>query len=80
MRLGIKAGTGEVIVRNRNGVWLTRTVQKKTVRDKCERSNLEMIVVVPWRKNEDDASMEGERLKGEEVVMMDKDYKEKLEM
>ena len=36
-------------------------------------------MAVPWRKNEDDANMDGEPLKGE-VVMMDKDYKEKLEM
>ena len=34
---------------------------------------------VPWRKNEDDAKKDGERLKGE-VVILDKDYKEKLEM
>ena len=27
----------------------------------------------PWRKNEDDPEMDGEKLKGE-VVMMDKDY------
>ena len=44
-----------------------------------ERSNLVMIVVVPWRKNEDGAKMDGERLTGE-VVMTDKDYREKLEM
>ena len=45
---------------------------------KWDRSNLEMIVAVLWRKNEDDYKMDGERLKGE-VVMMDTDYKEKLE-
>ena len=38
-----------------------------------------MIVAVPCRKNEDNAKIDGERLK-REVVMMDKDYKEKLEM
>ena len=36
-------------------------------------------MAVPWRKNEDDAKMDGERLEGE-VVIMDKDCKEKLEM
>ena len=44
-----------------------------------ERSNLEMIVGVPCRKKEDDVKMNEERLKGE-VVVMDKDYKEKLKM
>ena len=69
----IKAKTGEVIAANRNGVWLTRTIRRKTARERWDRSNLEMIVTVPWRKNEDDAQMDGQ------VVMMDKDNKEKLE-
>ena len=47
--------------------------------ERWDRSNLEMIVAVPWRKNADDAKMDGERPKGE-VVTMDNDYKEKLEM
>ena len=29
---------------------------------KMGRSNLEMIMAVPWRKNEDNAKMDGERL------------------
>ena len=58
--LGVKATTAEVIVGNRNGVWLTR------------------VVAVPWRKNEDDPKMDGERLKSE-VIVMDKEFKEKLE-
>ena len=43
------------------------------------RSYLEVIVAVPWRKKEDDAKMDGERLKGD-VVMMDKNYTEKLQV
>ena len=78
MCLGIKETTGEVIAGSQNGGWLTRTVWRKTARERWERSNVEMIVAVPWRKNEDDAKMDGERQKGE-VVMMDNDYKEKLE-
>ena len=35
-------------------------------------------MAVPKRKSEDDAKMDGERLKGE-VTMMDMDYKEELE-
>ena len=79
MCLGIKATTEEVIVRNRDGVWPTRAVQRKTARERWDRSNLEIIVAVPWRKNEDDSKIDGERLKGE-VVMVYNDYKEKLEM
>ena len=78
MCLGIKETTGEVIVGSQNGGWLTRTVRRKTARERWERSNVEMTVAVPWRKNEDDAKVDGERQKGE-VVMMDNDYKGKLE-
>ena len=77
--LGMKATTGDVTVGNGHGFWLTRTVWRKTPRERWDRSNLEMIVAVPWCENEDDAKMEGERLEGE-VVMMHKDYKETLEM
>ena len=78
--LGIKKATvGEVSVENQSGVWLTRTVRRKTARDRRERSNLELTDAVSWRKNEDDVKMAGERPKGK-VVMMDKDCKEKLEM
>ena len=76
--LGVKATTAEVIVGNRNGVWLTRTVRRKPAKERWDRSNLEMVVAVPWRKNEDDPKMDGERLKSE-VIVMDKEYKEKLE-
>ena len=67
--LGIKATLGDVIVENLNGVWLTRTVRRKTARER------QTVVAVPWRKNEDDAKMDGERLQGE-VVMMDKEMLE----
>ena len=63
---------------NRNGVWLTRTVRRKPAKERWDRSNLEMVVAVPWRKNEDDPKMDGERLESE-VIVMDKEYKEKLE-
>ena len=52
--------------------------EKTRPRERWYRSNLEMIVAVPWRKNEDDPKMNGERLKSE-VIVMDKEYKEKLE-
>ena len=65
------------IVGTPSGVWLTRTVRRKTARERWDSSNLEMIVAVQWRKNEDDAKMDGEPLKGE-VVMMDKGLQGKL--
>ena len=54
MYLGIKAITGQVIVENRNGVWLSRIVRRKTATERWARRNLEMFEAVLWRKNEDD--------------------------
>ena len=77
--LGVKATIAEIIVGNRNGVWLTRTVRKKKpAKERWDRRNLEMVVAVPWRKNENDPKMDGERLKSE-VVTMDTECREKLE-
>ena len=38
--LRVEATTAEVIVRNRNGVWLTGTVRRKPVKERWDRSNL----------------------------------------
>ena len=76
--LNVKATTAEVIVGNRNGVWLTRTVRRTPAEERWDRSNLEMVVAVPLRKNEDDPMMDGERLKSEVKVMVKK-YKERWE-
>ena len=62
---------GEVIA-------LTRTVRRKPAKERWDRSNLETVVAVPWRKNGDDPKMDGECLKNE-VVVMDKEYRENLE-
>ena len=48
--------------------------QKKNGRERWVRDNLNMIVGVPWRKNDDDPKVDGEHLEGD--VVMDTDYKE----
>ena len=48
--LGVKATTADIMVGNRNGVWLTISVQRKPANERWDRSNLDMVVVVPWRK------------------------------
>ena len=47
-----------------------RLAHKNGPEEDSEKDGNEAIVAVPWRKNEDDAKMDGKRLKGE-VVMMD---------
>ena len=53
MYLCVKATTGQVFV----VFWLIRTVRMKTARERWERSNLQMIVAFPMRKNEANAKM-----------------------
>ena len=52
---------------------------RKNGPEEDSEGKMEMIVAVPWRRNEDTAKMDEGRLKGE-VAMMDKDCKERLEM
>ena len=63
----------EFIVGDQRGIWLTRTVYINYE----NRDNLS-IVSVPWRKNDDDPKIVGERIQGD-VVVMDKDLRENLE-
>ena len=72
VHLGIDETTGEVVVENNDTVWLTRTVQRKTAPDRWERSDLEMVAVLPWCKNADDERKDGERHEGD-VVLMDEE-------
>ena len=45
--------------------WLTRRSRRKPERERWERGNLNKIVGVPWRKNEDDPEMDGCRDDGQ---------------
>ena len=74
--LGMKGGTGEIIVGGRKGVWRTRTVRRKTTEERWSRENLELIGGVPWKMTEEKAG-DGEELKTE-VTVMDKDYQERV--
>ena len=70
--LGMKGTTGETIVGNKEGVWRTRTIQRKIEGDRWRKENLDLVGGVPWKIGE-----EGEDL-STEVTIMDKDYKEKV--
>ena len=74
--LGVKGSTGEVIVGNEKGVWVTRAVRRKPEEERWDRKNIEKIVGVPWRKNEEDKNADGEAMRGE-VRVMDKESRER---
>ena len=77
--LGVKGSTGEYIVGDERGVWRTRTIQRKPVEERWQKSNLDLVVGVPWKKNGDDEKADGEMLKTE-VIYMDEGYRERMEM
>ncbi len=66
--LGVKGTTGEMIIGNKEGVWRTRTVRRKTMQERWTRENLNLVGGVPWQIGE----KEGEDLKSE-VTVMDKE-------
>jgi len=76
--LGVKGSTGEIIVGNEKGVWVTRTVRRKPEEERWDRTNIEKIVGVPWKNNEQDANADGDGMRGE-VKIMDKEYRERME-
>ena len=63
--LGVKGSTGEIIIGTEKGVWVTRTVRRKPEEERWDRRNIDKIVGVPWRKNEQDDKMDGEGMKAE---------------
>ena len=65
----LRTPRGGVVVVNRNIVWLTSTVLRTTAPNRLERSDLQMIAVLPWCKNEDDENTDVERHEGETVLM-----------
>ena len=65
--LGVKGSTGEIIVGDQNGVWKTRTVQRKPQEDRWRKENVQMIVGVPWKTSKEDPSADGELLSGKVI-------------
>ena len=57
--LGIRGQSGELIVSDREGVWRTRTVQRKPIEDRWPEDAYEMIQKTPWADAEKD-EMQGE--------------------
>ena len=74
--LGVKGGTGEIIVGDEKGVWVTRTVRRKPLDERWSRENIGKVGGGPWKQR-----VEGEG-DGEEmetgVKIMDKEYREKV--
>ena len=61
----MKATTGEIIVGTKNGVWKTRSVRRRPLEERWAAESADMIGGVPWRVNDDDPNVDGEKLECE---------------
>ncbi len=58
--LGGQGDDGRVHTGDREGVYRTRTIKKKTEEEMWDPKNLEMVGGVPWKVNEEDEKADGE--------------------
>ena len=75
--VGIKGSIGETMVADGKGVWVTRTVRRKTREERRERKHADYIVGAPWEKQAGEPGGEDAKL---EVRIMDTEYRERLEL
>ena len=75
--LGKKGTSGEYIVGDASGIWTTRTLQRKPAGERWLVKSLEMVGGVPWRVNDEDAAVDGEKM-DVGVKIMDESHKERL--
>ena len=82
--LGVRALSGEMIVGIGDGVWKTRTVERKDVGERWSVRNAELVGGVPWKVSEDDlecdGTMEKVMLKGMLAKRMEEDEESKTKI
>ena len=76
--MGIRGRSGEVIVGNGEGVWKSRSVQRKPFGDRWDPKNADEVKHVPWRTNDDDPKADGE--KPEVIVLCPEGEREQREV
>ena len=69
--LGVKGSTGEIIVSNRDGVWKTRTVQRRPKEERWKIESVNEVSGVPWRMNERDPNVGVEAMGGKVIDLRD---------
>ena len=61
--LGVKGTTGESIIGAGEGIYRTRTIQRKPLDDRWREDLIKKIKGVPWRKSDNDPEVDGEAMK-----------------
>ena len=54
--LGVKGRTGEFIVGDEQGVWKTRTLQRRPLVERWNAKNAELVSGVPWNTSDEDVN------------------------
>ena len=54
--------SGEFVVLDKNGVWKTRTIQRRPVGERWPADNAEEIQFAPWKVSAEDERADGETL------------------
>jgi len=58
--IGVRGKSGEVIIADADGVWKTRSIQRKPIQDRWDPSSADLVKHVPWRSSEGDPDGDGE--------------------
>ena len=66
--LGVRSRSGEVIVADVQGIWKTRSVQRKPFEERWGRKSGDSVQWVPWRMSATDPEVVGERLEVPEMI------------
>jgi hypothetical protein len=61
--LGVKGTTGEIIIGAGEGIYRTRTVQRKPVEDRWREDLIKKVKGVPWRKSDNDPETDGAEMR-----------------
>ena len=66
--LGVKGKTGEFIIGDEQGVWKTRTLQRKPMDGRWDSKNAELVRGVPWNTGDADDEADGDKM---EVIKLE---------
>jgi hypothetical protein len=65
--LGVRGASGEIIVGDARGVWKTRSIQRKPLKERWKDGCIEVVKHVPWRVSDEDPNVDGEKLMVEDA-------------
>ena len=74
--LGVMGKSNEIIMRDGQGVWKTRSVQRKPIGERWDPKTIDLVRHPPWRTSDDDPNMDGEMPQIIQMEMMPNEKQE----